>query len=692
MRRGLTTTPTLDDVRAYFRALGSTATEATPPAQPIVPSPNPNVRPHHMSTNPVEPVADEQPDDALMAFLATKSLRSEARAFAGQGVTTLLLLKSALEHEDIRLAIRNAIKFPIRRDMLDAFTVDDVNQAISATSSRTAVDAAKLQKDAEEKSKTITAAIEKVDKLRQDEDAAAANKASANNKEIETRLQNLRNSLKAQKLQLPPIDVAGSLVAGLAKTKEDLEKAGEAVLKVANLETISASELIRRHRLRYGQLVTAEGVGDSAAGAPLVNLPTKKSSEDLLHSPIRPGFQSGSLTFTSEQVAELNSQSVENLGSSFSTSNKASRAAFMGGGIGAASLAVSYVHGKREETLNADAERNAVAIQIQRKYSHLPMQDVIFDSADLDLSAEAREEVDKLKMAPSALRGQHIRNFLTDCGSHVFARTTFGGYYSYTGEGRSSNKQKRDALEKYVSDRTEWAISGSVSYFGLGGGGQVASGNQSQQSIDTGQRKETSDFASEVTFSVTTACKGGLPGLSQEMWVSSVQPNSQWVAINIGNPKPVWDLITKYGLTEKDPGDYEALAADIEDEWVSLFLKSLPEGFDDVQKRIERKALMAADHLDQAMKGHFADEKARKDALPKTAAEYFAIHPESQGGDCELYLGGHRANKVTLWCVKGSGARRQNNTSRSKEGRTARTTPVTMESQETMNRRCPAQT
>lgn len=503
-------------------------------------------------------------DEDLQVFLKEKAklpAGSEA-VLAEFGVTTLQQLKAVKEDPDQaeELAKRFRDSGILKgKESFEKITVEDIDEEVGTVTSPAA-------KEAKKKEGELRKAIDDVKKLRKKvEDAAKENMAAtvaSVAKEYDEVLSRVKDTCDVD------FETAGTtaqqsqadLKTLLDATIQNAETATNA-LKYVDKTQMPLTKLMRRVEMLCGALITPAGI-------------TMKRSAELVQMPNLPdqlakageAQESTSVRYKGAEIKSFAYSYASQTGSSISTSSDAAGAGFVGTGMAAVSAAASYADARKashdQETFNS----TATATYGEIRYIYAPKQTVQFKEREIKLSSDARQELMSIaSAAEGAGRAKQIRRFYERFGSHFFTRYSLGGRYEFNAIGQNTSVSGKEKLETAVSNGTDWAVSSSASYLGLGGAVKAAAAVVGSTTSAQAQADQLRFSTENTRVTVSIKVLGGAGLAPRDVWSQSLAFNSTWAMIGRAEPIAIWDIVERIGQTPPLP---LSLAPALEEVWV----------------------------------------------------------------------------------------------------------------------------
>lgn len=541
-----------------------------------------------------------------------------APEFARQGVTDL----QYLEPNDIEGIVKAANGTPIMVHQLQGALQEWKNAHKPAPQE---------DKEAiEEKQKKIKNAIEEVQALRKQAEEAARTADEKKTAEVKGELEKLRARLREEGLGTFPLvgEKAEQLQNVLDTMEKDFSAVQEKLLEAVDKASMTAEDFINQFQMLKGRCIYATEIETVSAGD-LVEMPQRASR--LLVDTNDLNTQH-SEKYNSQKAMQIADRIIETMGSSFATANEASVGGFLGSGIGAMNVAVTYAQSKQDEEDRFSENSSTEVKQIQTNFLWAPKKNVALDTLELQLSDSAKRSLRGIVAAGKAGddTGQRarVKDFITGFGSHIFALIKLGGYYKHTATATVTSMEKRQELEKAVARASELVVSASASYAGLGGAGSVSSGTKQDDSLSMLAANKLGYTFSGIDVTITTESLGGAAGLSADLWLVSLQYPREWHVIGLEQPYPVWRLIDQAAETEPDLKPFPRL---FEEVWVQdIFVRSLEPLDPEVAKIIREKGVRTAEDLESTLREYMPieiDIKIKSTTVRKTAASGSPLAP-----------------------------------------------------------------
>lgn len=525
-------------------------------------------------------IAEESQVIPLENFLRELGLHTpQIKLVRDAGIGSLMSLQRACHTPERKKALLKKIRGdkPDLAHEQAAEAIEDLDAAtvqarIDRANGRSA---AQDSKSFDEKKAQLTKAIDEVDALRQACLAAAGAERDAMVKLSRTELERILAQCKAKDL-LASVDLSFASLDKLTATLEQIElglhnKIAKKLEEFLDKRPRSIAELLDEKQILRGFCVTA-GSLEQATGSDVLNMGGR-----LLRASALTNVQ---LDYSSEQASKQAAQRFETSASAFAASATAKGAAFVGSGIGAFSLMASYAAAQQSQRDESSTTARQIATRIKTHYrkSQQAAMDLPSDQlAFSDVALAGLRAIDAIPAVLAAERRAAAEFFLRSFGSHVFCRVLLGGWYKYEAKASSTSSESQRTLDEAVSRATDWAISASASYHGLGGGGSAAGGGRGSDSQATAGSSVTHYKFNEQSVALSVSVLGGMAELPSELWLASLKPDAHWQVIDRSYDKAVWEILrlpqTLAQVKEEAKGNAPiataALAELLEDVWVN---------------------------------------------------------------------------------------------------------------------------
>jgi hypothetical protein len=594
-------------------------------------------------------------NEDLQVFLREKAklpVGSEA-VLAKFGVTTLQQLKAVKEDPDQaeKLAKRFHDSGILKgKESFEKITVEDIDEEVGTVTSPAA-------KEAKKKEGELRKAIDDVKKLRKKvEDAAKENMAAtvaSVAKEYDAVLSRVKDTCDVD------FEAAGTtaqqsqadLKSLLDETIQNAETATNA-LKYVDKTQMPLTKLMRRVEMLCGALITPAGI-------------TMKRSAELVQMPALPEQlakagetqESTSIRYKGAEIKSFAFSYASQAGSSVSTSTDAAAAGFVGTGMAAVSAAASYADARKasrdQETFNSAA----TATYGEIRYVYVPKQTVQFKEKEIRLSSDARQELMSIASTPAgAGRAKQIRRFYERFGSHFFTRYSLGGRYEFNATGQNTSASGKEKLETAVSNGTDWAVSSSASYLGLGGAVKAAAAVVGSTTSAQAQADQLRFSTDNTGVSVSIKVAGGAGLTPRDVWSQSLAFNSTWAVICRAEPTAIWDIVERIAQTPPLP---LSLAPALEEVWVrEVFREAVRDTNPSLFARIgNNPAIKTCEELDRMVRELQAAEPpiqivivqqtSTPDGHPKIVAQSTTKGLKLIGGGASVDYGDGYGNMLT---------------------------------------------
>lgn len=491
--------------------------------------------------------APREADADLKSFLTTtaKLPAGSEKVLAAYGVTSLEQFKAVkqdpAQSQELGRQLANS-GILNAKEAYDKVTVDTIDEEI-ATASSPATKTAKTKQEA------LTDAITKVKALRQEVETANEASLAAVVGRVTQSYDSVMGKVKdVCGVSFSEVNTATqlsqtNLKALLDTTIQNAEKA-VGLLNSVEKKQLPLTGLVRRLEMLCGALITPAGV--IMKHAELVKMP--KAPDQLEKAP---GVQtSTSIQYKGKQTRSFASSYASETGSAISATAETAGAGFIGGGIGAVSVAGSYSDA-RKASRDEEAFQSATNASCgELRYLYYPQKTVQFNVRETSLNAEAERELNSIAAAPGPNVRTRIRDFYDRFGSHFFTRYSLGGRYDFEAKGETLSSSGKEKLVTAVSSGTDWAASTSMSYLSMSGAGTIAASviGSTTQAQARGDRMEFSTDSAKVVVSIRILGGAGIG--PREIWAQSLLYNTTWAVIGRDEPMALWDLVKpSEGLT-----------------------------------------------------------------------------------------------------------------------------------------------
>ena len=609
----------------------------------------------------------QEVDEDLQAFLKHKAkLPSGAeKVLAEFGVTSLEQLQKVREDpaESQKLATKLEDSGILNaKEAFDKITVEDVKEEISTLDSPATGQAKK-------KETALRQAIEDVKKLRAEVEQATKDNLAATGASVALEHDAVLKRVKdACKLDFEQASNAAqqsrtTLKSLLDRTIESAEAATNLLTHVDKTQ-MALTKLIRRQEILCGALITPADI-------------TMKRAAELVAMPDNPNKmarateaqESINIQYKGSETKSFASSYASQTGLSVSASADTTAAGFVGSGLGAISTAASYSDARKASRDQETFSNSATATCGEIRFIFVPKQTIQFRDNEIRLSNDAKQHLESIAGAANVSeKTSKIKSFNQKFGSHFFTRYSLGGRYEFNATGENTLTEGKAKLVTAVSRGSDWAVSSSASYFGLGGAVKTANavvGSTTSAQAEADQMRFTTDSAS---VRVSIKVLGGAGLAPRDVWMESLAFNSTWVVIARAEPIAVWEILRRVPQNPPLPKSITDLAPLLEEVWIrEIFREAVRDSNPILYARIGKDlAIRTCAELNQAVRGLQAaeppvqvvviEQTSTSDGHPKVIAQATATKGlKLIGGGARVDYGDGFGNLLTGSYPEGEG-------------------------------------
>jgi MAC/Perforin domain len=511
----------------------------------------------------------------LKDFIAKKGLPKRiAQALAEYGITTLSQLKIVKEgdapdgHLEKLRTILDESEILGARELIDGINVAEIEEEIADARSPDA-------KRARERRAQLAGAIQQVQELREKVVSAVGDDFTS----VQTGVERDYNAVRKVINDVSGTDVAAAVSGGKASRQELIDFLDTAIKDATatrglwdSVETKKrpVAQIIREQEMLCGFAINPAGA--IRKYSELVKLP--KNPDDMLKDSER-AHKEFSFDYKGSKTDSFAASVAQQASATLATAAEASGAGFVGSGVAAVSAAAAYADSQKSSQEEQNFESASKARCGQIRYIYVPKKAVQFNQDDIRLSDAARQRLDQIVRLRADQQEDAIMEFYDRYGSHFFLRYSLGGRYQFTATGKSETKEAKGMLVAAVTNTTNWAVSVSGSYAGIGAAVTAAASVRGQKSVASASGDRFALNFDDAIVSVATEVIGGAGLVPRDVWAQSLEYNSTWTVVDRDQPRGIWELVASDATLDNDIKNMTPL---LEKVWVrNIFLDAVKE-------------------------------------------------------------------------------------------------------------------